>query len=274
MTEEQQHIRTIWKQMFDTVSSGYDGKALRFFPRSAEHIAALLNLRGDEHVLDVACGTGHASLAIAPKLPKGRITAVDLSPGMLDQARKKAAALNIRNVEFLERDMQDLGFTDRSFDAAICAFGIFFVQDMDTQLAHIASMVKPSGAVLLTSFRENYFHPLRDMFLDRIETYGVQKPPETWKLVSNEAGCRQLFENARLRDVHVDTRNVGYYLGSADEWWDIIWNAGFRLLVTRLSPEDQERFKQEHMAEIAGLRTDKGIWLDVNVLYTMGTISH
>jgi len=70
------------KETFDTVSSGYDGGALRFFPQSAQSMASLLDLRGDEDVLDVACGTGHASLAVARMLPNGRVTGVDFSAGM------------------------------------------------------------------------------------------------------------------------------------------------------------------------------------------------
>ncbi len=83
---DEQQRKAMLKETFDMVSGGYDGRALRFFPESARIMAALLGLHGDEHVLDVACGTGHASLAITPKLPRGRITAVDLSPEMLDQA--------------------------------------------------------------------------------------------------------------------------------------------------------------------------------------------
>ncbi|HWR73869.1 MAG TPA: class I SAM-dependent methyltransferase, partial [Nitrospirota bacterium] len=252
------------------VASGYDGNALRFFPKSAKNMAMLLGLKGDEHVLDVACGTGHATLAIAPKLTKGRITAVDLSPGMLDQARKKAAAFNIRNIQFIERDMQELGFQPGTFDAAVCAFGIFFVQDMDAQLAHIASMVRPGGTVLITSFQEQYFQPLRDMLFNRIGTYGVQKPPEAWKRVATEEGCRQLFDKAGLKQVRVEAKNVGYFLKDEYEWWEIVWNAGFRRFVTQLSPEDQERYRGEHLAEIAALKADKGIWLDAGVLYTAG----
>lgn len=267
---EQQDIKTVLKQTFDAVFNGYDAKALRFFPESAKNMAALLNLRGDEHVLDIACGTGHASLAISPKLPKGRITAVDLSPGMLDQARKKAAALNIRNIEFFERDMQELGFPLGTFYVAVCAFGIFFVMDMETQLAHIASMVKPGGRVMISSFQESYFQPLRDRLFERIAAFGVQDQPQAWKRIANEAGCRQLFETAGFTQIRVEQRNVGYYLESADEWWDIVWNAGFRRLVARLSSADQERFKQEHLSEVGALRTDKGIWLDAGVLYTVG----
>jgi ubiquinone/menaquinone biosynthesis C-methylase UbiE len=234
-------------------------------------MALLLGLRGDEHVLDVACGTGHASLTIARMLPKGRVTSVDFSQGMLDQARKKAEAQGVRNVEFLDRDMQDLGFSGSPFDVAVCAFGIFFVEDMDSQLSHIISAVRPGGKVMITSFQEGYFQPLRDLLFRRIAAYGVQNPPQAWKRVSNEEGCRQLFEKAGLTDIRVETKNVGYYLDGPHEWWSIVWNAGFRRLLGQLSPQDQERFKREHLREVESLRTDKGIWLDVGVLYTTGT---
>jgi ubiquinone/menaquinone biosynthesis C-methylase UbiE len=71
------------RDTFDAVADGYDGRALRFFPDRAAHMAGRLRLRGDEEVLDVACGTGHASLALARLLPRGRVTAVDFAPAML-----------------------------------------------------------------------------------------------------------------------------------------------------------------------------------------------
>ncbi len=56
--------KALLRTNFDAVSGDYDGWPLRFFLTSAEHLAETLGLRGDERVLDVACGTGHASLAI------------------------------------------------------------------------------------------------------------------------------------------------------------------------------------------------------------------
>jgi ubiquinone/menaquinone biosynthesis C-methylase UbiE len=267
--DEQQRTAML-KETFNTVSEGYDKKALRFFPDSARHMATLLGLRGDEHVLDVACGTGNAALAIAPLLPKGKVTAVDFSAGMLEQARQKADAQGIRNVEFLERDMQALGFQDR-FDVAVCAFGIFFIEDMDAQLSRIASAIRPGGRIMISNFQEGYFHPLKEMFVSRIAACGVKMPPQTWKRIATEAGCRELFEKAGLENIAVDRKNVGYYLDSAEQWWDIVWNAGFRRMVAQLSPSDQEQFKREHLEEVDGLRTADGIRLDVGVLYTIGT---
>jgi ubiquinone/menaquinone biosynthesis C-methylase UbiE len=263
--------KILLKETFNTVSEGYDGKALRFFPKSAEHLANLLALRGDEQVLDVATGTGHAALALAACLPQGRVTGVDFSPGMLDQARRKAVSLNARNVEFLERDMQTLGFPAGSFDAAVCAFGIFFVDDMNTQLAHVAGVVRSGGRIAVSGFQDNLFRPLADLFFGRIARYGVQQPPHTWKRIATEAGCRELFEKAGLRDVHAEKKNVGYFLESAEEWWEIVWNAGFRRMVGQLQPSEQERFRQEHLQEVAALKTKDGIWLDVGVLIAMGT---
>jgi ubiquinone/menaquinone biosynthesis C-methylase UbiE len=263
--------KAMLKETFNTVSDGYDNKALRFFPASADHMAALLRLRGGEHVLDVACGTGHASLAVARMLPAGRVTAVDFSTGMLGQARHKAASLDVRNVEFMERDMQTLGFPDGHFDVAVCAFGIFFVEDMDKQLSHIASAVMSGGRIMISSFQENYFAPLKDLFIARLQAYGISMPPQTWRRIASEAGCRELFEKASLTNIAVDRKNVGYYLDSAGQWWDVVWNAGFRRMVSQLPVQDQEQFKREHLQEVETQRTSDGIRLDVGVLYTSGT---
>lgn len=96
------------KDTFNTVSDAYDNKALRFFPVSAAHLASILNLNGDERVIDIATGTGNAALALTPRLPRGSVLGIDFSAGMLDQARAKAAARNVRNVEFIEMDIQDI----------------------------------------------------------------------------------------------------------------------------------------------------------------------
>jgi ubiquinone/menaquinone biosynthesis C-methylase UbiE len=269
MNEEQ---KAIIRETFNTIADGYDTGALRFFSHSAAELAALLEVQGHERVLDVACGTGHASLAIAPLLPHGRVTAVDFSPAMLARAGDKAESLGISNIEFLERDMQDLGFPEHSFDCAVCSFGIFFVEEMETQLAHIASMVKPGGKVMITNFQESYFHPLKELFIDRLLAYGVETPPQPWRRIAHEEGCRRLFATAGLSDIRVVRKDVGYHLANADEWWDIVWNAGYRRLLNRLSAPGLERFKEEHLREIETLRTVQGIRLDVGVLFSSGLV--
>ncbi|MDD2853383.1 MAG: methyltransferase domain-containing protein [Desulfuromonadaceae bacterium] len=262
---------TIIKETFNTVSKAYDCKALRFFPATAAHLASILNLHGNERIIDIATGTGNAALALSGYLPHGSVKGIDFSAGMLEQARKKAARQNVRNVEFLEMDMQEINLAEAGFDVATCAFGIFFVEDMDSQLAQIASLVRECGTIAICNFQEGYFNPLRDLMVTRLVNYGVQLPPQTWRRIATEEGCRVLFESAGIRNIRVEEKNMGFYLADENEWWDLIWNAGFRGLLKQLEQDVLERFRQEHLKEVAELATDEGIWLDVGVLYTMGT---
>jgi len=261
----------ILRETFDAVARGYDSQPLRFFPKSAAMMATLLALRGHERVVDVACGTGNAALAVAPLLPRGRVTAVDFSSGMLAQARQRAVTAEVANIDFVEGDMRGLDFSGASFDVALCAFGIFFAADMAAQLARIVATVRPGGVVMTSTFDQGYFQPLRDLFFARIVDYGVPKPPQTWMQVASEAGCRELFTRAGLCEVRVERRNLGYHLPAAEDWWAVVWNAGFRRLVNAIAPADRERFRAEHLREVSALATERGIWLDVEVLYTIGT---
>lgn len=268
---EQEKRKQMIKKTFDTVSTGYDSPALRFFHESAKCMTDFMEFRGVEKVLDVAAGTGRLSLAIAQSLPAGRITGIDFSAGMLDQARSKAEATGIRNAEFVEMDMQDIRFPDNHFDAAVCGFGIFFVEEMERQLRHIADKVSPGGKVAISNFYGEMFTPIGGMFLDRIKGYGVEIPPFTWKRIASEDKCKELFQSAGLTNIRSEVKNVGYYLKDVDEWWDVIWFAGFRGMVNQLSPEDLKRFREEHLEEVRMTGTKEGIWLDVEVIYTVGT---
>jgi len=255
---------------FNAVADGYDHPVLRFFATGAAHLATKLELRGDEAVLDVACGTGHASLAIAPLLPHGRVTGIDFSPAMLARVREKAAAHALRNLELIERDMQAIDWR-AEFDAAVCAFGIFFVEDMEAQLTRIATAVRPGGRVAITSFARDYMMPLRALMMSRLAGFGVEPPPQPWLRVASPGDCRELFQKAGLLDVAVEEGELGYFLDGPEAWWDVVWNAGFRRLVSSLSPAEQVRFKEEHLAEIEPLRTMDGIRLNVPVLFTSGS---
>ena len=268
---EQEKRKQQIRATFNAVADGYDTPALRFFAENPRHLAKYLELRGDEHLLDVATGTGNAALALAAMLPGGRVTGVDFAEAMLARARQRAKAAKLDNVEFVEMDMQSLAYPDGHFSAACCAFGIFFVEDMEGQLAHIAAKVKPGGRVAISGFTEKAFSPLADIFYARLSRYGVELPPLSWKRIATEASCEALFQSGGLVDIRVGRRNLGYFLKGPEEWWEVIWQAGFRGLVSQLAPDDLARFRAEHLAEVAELQTPEGIRLEVEALYTAGT---
>ena len=245
---------------------------MAFFHNAAAHLPDIFTFQGDEHLLDVATGTGIAIAALSAALPRGKITGIDLSEGMLAQARIRAQELGLTNVELRYMDMQQIAFEEGHFDAANCSFGLFFLPDMLSLLKHIASKVKAGGQVVACSFYQGAFEPNIDLFLARIQRFGVAPPPFTWKNISTEAQFRALFTSAGLSDVQIHRHDIGYSLNDAEAWWRVIWYGGFRGLVAQLDEAQLIQFKREHLAEIAALAGEHGIPLNVEALFACGRV--
>ena len=98
------------QQGFDTVAAGYDHPSLSFFPETAKRLVEHLQLNPTDHLLDVCTGTGCVALTAAEKLTQGKVTGIDLSSGMLQQATNKAAAKGLSNTEFQQMDLEHLEF--------------------------------------------------------------------------------------------------------------------------------------------------------------------
>lgn len=267
---DQIELKELYKNTFNTVSDGYGHSAMRFFSESAKQVPLYLNLKGDEHVLDVATGTGYVALSIAKELPDGKVTGIDFSSGMLTQAMRNRDEQGIHNVTFREMDMEAIDYQDKHFDVAVSAFSIFFVEDMKKQLIHITKKVRDGGVILITTFSNNSFAPLVNLFIDRLKAYGIEVPSPAWKRVATKEQCTSLFKESGLQKIKSEQKECGYYLRDAFDWWYIIWNGGFRGLVNQLSANDFTKFKEEHLAEVKELKADKGIWLEMGIFYTIG----
>jgi ubiquinone/menaquinone biosynthesis C-methylase UbiE len=255
---------------FDDAAAGYDKPALRFFKTAAQHLADSMDFRGSERVLDVACGTGAVALECARRLGAGSVTGVDLSEGMLQRAKENALEHGLDNLEFLCRDLHAIDFPPTSFDAASCGFGIFFLPDMEAGLGTIAQQVKPGGAIGISSFTGAMMEPMSQQLFERIHAYGVQVPPLSWKRLDDAGKHAALYEAAGLERVATRTEQVGYDLAGFDEWWDILWHSGYRGLLNQLSARDLAQFRREHGEEIEMVAAERGLWLNVEVLISVG----
>lgn len=258
------------KETFNAAAAGYDSPALRFFVHAANHLAEGMALVGNEHILDVACGTGTVSLACAERLGKGQVTGVDLADGMLDKARAKAALRQLGNVSFQCTDLESMDFGAHAFDGACCGFGVFFLPDMEAAFRIIARHVRPGGAIGISSFTGAVMEPLATAFIDRIQQYGVDVPPLSWKRLDEASKHQALYAAAGISPVETQSVQVGYDLAGFDEWWDIVWFSGFRGMLNQLSASELVQFRHEHRAEIERFATDHGIWLNVEVLISVG----
>jgi ubiquinone/menaquinone biosynthesis C-methylase UbiE len=257
---------------FNTVAPAYGRGTSRFFHASGEVMVNLLNLQGHESVLDVASGTGATALPLARKLPRGRVTAIDFSSGMLAQAIASARDCGLSNLVFERHDMTQLPFDQHSFDHATCSFGLFFVDDMGGTLKHIANTVKPGGTVLISGFYGESFEPMAQLFLDRMRSYGVDVPDKLgWRRMSEMQQLNQVFTDAGFEHMKIEQRSLGYFI-DLDGWWEIVWNAGFRGMVEQLGDRIEE-FRQAHLDELRHLCGEQGLWLTIDVNYAYGVRS-
>ena len=118
-----------------------------------------LSIEGDFLVLDVATGTGDLALA-ALRDTQCRVVGIDLSPGMLEQAARKAGRYVDTNRYFLiNGDAITLPFRDETFDRAMVAFGIRNVARLDMCLDELYRIIKKGGiiAILELSVPSNRF---------------------------------------------------------------------------------------------------------------------
>lgn len=100
----------------------------------SDQLITELCLEGDEHILDVASGTGEPGLTICTHLPQGKVTAVDLSINMVAIANDNAKQRGIVNFQNQLADASDLPFDDNSFNHIISRFGIMFFPDMEKEI--------------------------------------------------------------------------------------------------------------------------------------------
>jgi ubiquinone/menaquinone biosynthesis C-methylase UbiE len=130
---------------YDRFARWYDLSDLPLSVLGVTTLRRALLRRASGHVLEVAVGTGK-NLPLYPR--ECRITAVDLSPGMLRIARRRAARLE-RDVIFARMDAEALAFPDRCFSTVVSTLGTCTFPHPATALREMARVCRRDGRILL-----------------------------------------------------------------------------------------------------------------------------
>ena len=164
------------------------------------------SLRGDEIALDVGAGTGFLSLALAEKLPEGRVVAVDLSDDMLGQLRAEAEQRGlIDRVEIVRVDAASSGLDDESVDLAASVNLLHETADPAAIVREMARVLRPGGRLVIKDFRKTALSSLL-RFLHHRDAHGPLGIDEMERLLT-QAGLRDVaVVRSGLRLVATATR--------------------------------------------------------------------
>lgn len=111
-------------------------------------------VRPGQRVLDVACGTGVVSVTAARL--GARVTALDLTPELLERARENARVAGVE-IDWHEGDVEKLPFGDAAFDVVLSEFGHIFAPRPDVALAEMLRVLKPGGTIAFSTWPPELF---------------------------------------------------------------------------------------------------------------------
>jgi ubiquinone/menaquinone biosynthesis C-methylase UbiE len=203
-------------------------------------------------LLDVACGTGNATIPAARE--GARVKGLDFSPALLAIARERAADAMVE-VDWIEGDAQELPFDDASFDRVISTFGHMFAPDHARTAEEMLRVCRPGGVIATACWSPE--GSIGRMVRTMAEL--VPPPPGTPSILwGTEDHQRELFGDAEFErhEIEWEDESVESYATFMLESFGPLLNA--RELLGEREAELDEGFRRfleaENLNEDGGLR--------------------
>ncbi|MCC9624029.1 methyltransferase domain-containing protein [Thalassospira sp. MA62] len=179
-------------------------------------------------VLDLASGVGEPAFsfarALAASAPEisGHVTATDIVADMCDALAERAREEEIENLSVTPADMENLPFSDQSFDVVSCRFGVMFCNDPDRALCESARVLKKGGKAVFMVWAPLIDNPLfaaMDAVLGNILGIGFDKAgldPFSFGNVDQSIGR---FEKAGFHDASAQTYTPAGRIPETTAFW-------------------------------------------------------
>jgi demethylmenaquinone methyltransferase/2-methoxy-6-polyprenyl-1,4-benzoquinol methylase len=168
--------------------------------------------RSNQHLLDVAGGTGDIAFKFLDRAPLSEVTVLDMTEKMLIEGKKRAEAKRFKDkLNWVCGDALNLPFKDNIFDAYTISFGIRNVTDIPKALSEAYRVLKPGGRMLVLEFSQIPISKLQKLY----DLYSFNAIPKMGKLIVGDSDSyKYLVESIRK-------------FPNQEDFLDMLKNAGF-----------------------------------------------
>jgi ubiquinone/menaquinone biosynthesis C-methylase UbiE len=213
-------------------------------------VVSRLDIPPGKRVLDVACGTGVLSRALARA--GADVTGLDLTAPMLAIAREYSP-----EIEFVEASADAIPFGDDSFDAATCQQGLQFFPNRQLALTQIRRVVKPAGTVVIACWCDPHQGGIgavaRALTKHAGEDAGAMMMAPF--VINRERDLQALLEEVGFAEVAVERETIEARFADPDRFGERVINAGPIAPRFMAEPEDvRAAIEADITQEIASMR--------------------
>ena len=237
----------------------------------ATKLVEAAGLKAGDSVLDLATGTGIVAVAAAQAVgARGRVIGVDISRGMLDQARTKIRAGGLDTLDLIEADVEQVDFQGESFDAILCSSAFMWLTDISATLRRCRGWLKRGGLLAFSCYSESSF--MIPLLVKACASFGVSLPNCNEPLGTKER-CRDLVQKAGFNQIEIRTEEFGSYVPRNDRWWqwtgDPNWIAPGGNPLAELSAERLSEIRAAYESEVNALATPQGFWHEITMFVVL-----
>jgi ubiquinone/menaquinone biosynthesis C-methylase UbiE len=202
-----------------TSGAAYDQWMGRWSRLVAEAFVVWLDLPQKSCWLDVCCGSGVLTEAVANRRAPAQIVGMDASPQQISYAREHRSQPNIT---FETGDAMHLRFNDARFDAIVCGLGLNYLPDPTDALREMRRVAAPQGTVAIYVW--DYAHGARFLreFWNAAAVCDSEAPQHDQAnrfTQCNPEALQKLFEQAGLEEIKVQALDINTRFTSFDDYW-------------------------------------------------------
>jgi ubiquinone/menaquinone biosynthesis C-methylase UbiE len=208
-----------------------------------------LELRPGMRVLEIAAGPGDTGFLAAKRLDGGRLLSTDLSPSMVESARKRGEELGITNADYRVLDAQSMDLADESFDAVLCRWGFMLMPDPLASLRECKRVLVPGGRLVFAVFTGPDENPFASLPARILTEWGfLPRPSNGWHpgilALADRSRLLTLIDRAGFASVHIEPVDMTWTFADADDYWTFLVDlTALGPLVRSLPEETRKKFR-------------------------------